>query len=78
MLDVVTIAGSPSDPSRCTAILDRARDRLGERGLRAAGVSVREMDPEELVRGRIDGPSVRHGLGLIEQARAVVVATPVY
>lgn len=78
MLDVVTIAGSPSASSRCAAILDRARDRLAARGVRAAGFSVRDLHPEELVWGQIGGPSIQNGLGLIEQARGVVVATPVY
>ena len=78
MLDVVTIAGSPSAPSRCAAILNRARERLTGHGLGTAEISVRDLAPEELVWGRADGPSIRHGLDLIERARAVVVATPVY
>ena len=78
MLDVVTIAGSPAAPSRCAAVLDRARDRLGERGWETAVINVRDLHPEELVWGLTDGPSVLHALDLIERARGVVVATPVY
>jgi NAD(P)H-dependent FMN reductase len=78
MHDIVTIAGSPSAPSRCAAILDRARERLATRGLRAAAISVRDLQPEELIWGQIDGPSIQHGLGLIEAARGVILATPVY
>lgn len=78
MHDIVTIAGSPSAPSRCAAILDRARDRLATRGLRAAAISVRDLQPEELIWGQIDGPSIQHGLSLIEAARGVILATPVY
>jgi FMN reductase len=78
MLDVVTIAGSPSAASRSAAVLDRARTRLEERGLATAPIAVRDLPPQDLVWGRLDAPAVRHGVGLIAQARGVVVATPVY
>lgn len=78
MLDVVTIAGSPAAVSRSGAVLRHARDRLERHGLRTAAIVVRDLQPEELVWGRTDGASVRHGLALIEPARGVVVATPVY
>ena len=78
MLDVVTIAGSPAAPPRCAAVLDRARDRLEELGWQTAAINVRDLHPEELVWGQTDGPSVVRALDLIERARAVMVATPVY
>jgi FMN reductase len=78
MVDVVPIAGSPAAASRSAAILERTRDRLAARGLRSAAITVRDLHPEELVWGRIDGPSVQGALALIEQARGVVIATPVY
>lgn len=78
MLDVVTIAGSPAAPSRSAAVLEQARDSLRGRGLTTAPISVRDLPAEDLVWGRVESRRVRDGLDLIDQARGVIVATPVY
>jgi FMN reductase len=78
MLDVVTIAGSPAAPSRCEATLAWTRQELERRGLRTAGVNVRDLDPQALLWGRLGDPGLRAAADLVESARAVVIATPVY
>lgn len=78
MIDVVTIAGSPAAPSRCAAALDTARGLLERRGLSTAAVSLRDLPPRALVRAEFDDPAIQRALSLVEQARAVIVATPVY
>lgn len=78
MLDVVTIAGSPASPSRCVAALDTARARLERRGLSTAAINLRDLPPEALVRAHFDDPAVQRATALVAEARAIVVATPVY
>lgn len=78
MLDVVTIAGSPSAPSRSAQVLELARARLEAEGLRCSSVVVRDLDPADLVYARPDGPSVAEAIGLVQASRAVIIATPVY
>jgi FMN reductase len=78
MFDVLTIAGSPSSPSRSAAVLAYARRFLEKHGLVTDALSVRDLDAAELLTARFEGPSIRNGVALVQQARAVIIATPVY
>lgn len=78
MSDVVTIAGSPSANSRSAAVLAYARDFLHSYHLSTATIQVRDLNAEELLWGRYDGPSIREGIAKVQAARAVIIATPVY
>jgi FMN reductase len=78
VFDVITIAGSPSGSSRSTAVLDYARRTLEGYGLRVSKINVRDLPPEDLVYGRVDSPAVLESAELLREARAVVIATPVY
>lgn len=78
MLDVVTIAGSPSSPSRCAAALETARDLLERRGLSTAAINLRDVPPEAMLWARFDDPAIQRATALVADARAIVVATPVY
>lgn len=78
MLDVVTIAGSPASPSRCAAALDATRDLLDRRGLHTAAINLRDLPPEALLWARFNDPAIVRAAALVAQARAIVVATPVY
>jgi FMN reductase len=77
-VDVVFVAGSPSRPSRSTAVLRAVRRALPEERLTAAEVHVRDLPPAALLRGDADDPEVAAAARLIENARPVVIATPVY
>ena len=78
MIDVVTIAGSPATPSRCAAALETARELLERRGLTTADVNLRDLPPEALLWAGFQDPAVRRATAIVAQARAIVVATPVY
>nr|HMN31342.1 NADPH-dependent FMN reductase [Caldilineaceae bacterium] len=78
MLDVLTIAGSPSSPSRSSAVLAYTRRFLEKHGLTTDSLSVRDLEAAELMNARFDGPSIRNGVALVQQARALIIATPVY
>jgi FMN reductase len=76
--DVITIAGSPSANSRSAAVLAYARLELERHGLRTRALNVRDLPPEDLIYGRLESPAITEWANLITQARAVIVATPVY
>jgi SsuE family FMN reductase len=78
VLDVITIAGSPSASSRSTAVLEHARATLEQRGLRTRALSVRDLPAEDLIYGRVDSPAILQAGGLLRQARGLVIATPIY
>jgi FMN reductase len=78
MLDVVTIAGSPASPSRCAAALDTARALLQQRGLSTAAINLRDLPAEALLWASFNDPAIQRATTLVADARAVIVATPVY
>jgi FMN reductase len=78
VIDVITIAGSPSAGSRSAAVLAHARRTIERSGLRTRALSVRDLPPEDLVYGRVDSPAIREWAALLNLSRAVIVATPVY
>jgi FMN reductase len=78
MIDVVTIAGSPATPSRCAAALATARELLERRGLATAAINLRDLPPEALLWAGFQDPAVRRATSIVTQARAIIVATPVY
>jgi FMN reductase len=78
VLDVLTIAGSPSAHSRSALVLEYMQQRLEHHGLRTWGINVRDLPPEDLIYGRHDSPAIAQSAALLRQARAVIIATPVY
>lgn len=78
MMEIVTLAGSPSASSRSAAVLALIRDLLAEAGVPTTALAARDLPPEDLVYGRYDSPAIQAAGATIQQARAVVVATPVY
>ena len=78
MADVITIAGSPSAHSRSAAVLASVREHLGRHHLSTLALNVRELPAEDLLFARFDSPAVAAWAARIAEARAVIIATPVY
>jgi FMN reductase len=78
MADVLTIAGSPALKSRSSAVLAYVRQLVERQGLTTDAIHVRALDAEELLWAQFDGPSIIDAISRVQQARAVVVATPIY
>lgn len=78
MADVLTIAGSPSSSSRSTVLLTHIRNLLAVEGLTTASLAVRDLSAAELLAAKVDGASIRSGIAKVADARAVIVATPIY
>ncbi|MFM1654858.1 NADPH-dependent FMN reductase [Brevibacillus sp. B_LB10_24] len=75
---IVILSGSISASSRINGVLDYAGKVLSEAGLQVDFVNVRDLPPEDLLSARFDSTAIVQANRLIEQADAVVVATPVY
>lgn len=78
MPPVLLIAGSPSAPSRSTALLDAVADRLALRDIETHLLQVRELPAAALLAADTSHPAIVRALDHLAAAPAVVVATPVY
>lgn len=76
--DIVTIAGSPTHPSRTAALLDYCAEALSARGHHVKRVIVRDLDPVALLHGQYDSPTLQPALSAIADTQALIVASPVY
>lgn len=78
MSQVIALAGSPSPTSKSERILGLTTSLLEQNGVETATFSVRDFPAEDLFALRFDSPPVRKLADAIAEARAVVVAAPVY
>lgn len=75
---VITLAGSPRYPSRSSALLEYAREKLTAVDVEVCHWHLQNFAPEDLLYARFDSPAL---LALTEQlatADGLIVATPVY
>lgn len=78
MTVLVTIAGSPSAPSRTTALMDYAARYFTGRNWQISAINVRDLDPAELLHGQSNGATVQAAAAQIAAASGVIIGTPVY
>jgi FMN reductase len=78
MAKIVIILGSPSVKSRLNGVLDYANEALQQLGHTLERIHVRDLPAEDLLYARFDSPAITQAQKLVEQADAVIVATPVY
>jgi len=77
-VSVLLIAGSPSTPSRSTALLDAVGERLAQRHARIERLAIRELPAQALLLADWNHPAIVNAIAKVAEARVVVVATPVY
>lgn len=78
MTNVVAIAGSPSHPSRTSAVLKYAESILESEGLKSDLLVVRDLPAEDLLFANFESPALNKAKALVEQASGVIIATPIY
>jgi FMN reductase len=78
MSKILTIAGSPSNTSRSSAVLKLCSSILEEQSIDVASLSVRDIPPEDLVYANFESEALKKAQALIEQADGIIVGTPVY
>lgn len=78
LMSVLIIAGSPARASRSSALLDYLGRSLEALGIETRFVHLRDVPPEDLIEGRYQSQAARIVRTKVEQARAIIIATPVY
>lgn len=77
-MSVLLIAGSPSERSRSAALLDQVGWSLALHGAHVDRLRIRDLSPQALLLGDFSHPSVVRAINKVVNAKAIVVATPVY
>lgn len=77
-MNIVTIAGSPSTPSRSSRLLAEAARWLNEEGISHTAISVRDLPAEDLLYANFHSPALQAVTTLLEEASGVIIATPIY
>ncbi|MGP3592998.1 NADPH-dependent FMN reductase [Vagococcus sp. WN89Y] len=75
---VITLAGSPRFPSRSSALLAYARERLSALNIEVYHWHLHNFEPQDLLYARFDSPALQTFIEQLKTAEGIVVATPVY
>lgn len=75
---VITLAGSPRFPSRSSALLEYAREKLNALDIEVCHWHLQNFAPEDLLYARFDSPALKTLVEQLEGADGLIIATPVY
>lgn len=75
---IVTISGSPAVQSRSAHLLGVAEALLRDAGLTVRRINVRDLPATPLLHADVAHPALRAAVELVDNAQAVVMASPVY
>ncbi|WP_188456947.1 NADPH-dependent FMN reductase [Virgibacillus oceani] len=78
MSEIVIISGSPSKYSRSEQVLKYLGSLLKKEHFSVTHVSVKDIPYEDLFLGKYDSPAINKLASLIQNAKGVVVGSPVY
>lgn len=76
-MTVLLVSGSPSEHSRCAALLDAVQQRLQLRGVDVDRLHIRDLSPQALLLADVSHRTVAHAAAQVARAKAIVIATPV-
>ena len=77
-MTILLIGGSPSATSKTARWLENIRVRLEQEGARTESLQVRDLPAAALLLADFQHPEILAALQRVEQATAIVIATPVY
>ncbi|MGJ8514813.1 NAD(P)H-dependent oxidoreductase [Carnimonas bestiolae] len=77
-MSVVVIHGSPSEPSRSSALAYYLSKPLEQQGITVHHVTLTQLPADALLRTDTAHPKLSHYLELIANASGIIIATPVY
>lgn len=75
---VITLAGSPRFPSRSSALLEYAREKLSALDVEVCHWHLHNFDPQDLLYARFDSPALQALNEQLAGADGLIVATPIY
>lgn len=76
--DIVIVSGSPSPSSRSEKVLHYIGDLVGKGGYSVQYISVTEVESGDLLFGNVHRPKIKEIAIALEEAKGVIVGTPVY
>ena len=77
-MSILLIAGSPSEHSRSSALLEAVSQRLVGRGATVERLLIRDLSPQALLLADVANRRIQAAIDQVARAATVVVATPVY
>lgn len=78
MSKITIISGSPNAASRLNGLIDYARKEIEALGHVTSTITVVTLPPEDLVHARFGSAAIVEANRLVEEADAVIIASPVY
>lgn len=78
MSKIVIISGSPNEASRLNGIVQYVQHQLIEQNLTTKIISVVYLPAEDLIHANFNSPAIQEANKLVEEANAVIIASPVY
>ncbi|SNZ09367.1 FMN reductase [Terribacillus aidingensis] len=78
MTDIIILSGSPSRKSRSLLAAAYAGELAEQQGYTAEVISITDFKPEDLVYARFDSPAIVEAGKAIENAKGLIIASPVY
>ncbi|TWT07674.1 NADPH-dependent FMN reductase [Planococcus sp. CPCC 101016] len=75
---IIIISGSPSDTSKTKKVLDYLGTILELEGFSIKHISVKDVSKDVLFDGAYDSPEIRDIAILIQNAKGVIIGSPVY
>lgn len=78
MPSIILLSGSPSAQSRSAALLEYARQHFVANGITAQIFGLRDFPAEDLLYAKYDSRAFETFIRLVDEADALVVATPIY
>ncbi|BDG32731.1 NADPH-dependent FMN reductase [Parageobacillus thermoglucosidasius] len=74
----VIINGNPSQVSRLNGMIQYVEQRLLQAGIEIEHIRVAELPAEDLIKAKFDSEAILHANKKVEEAEAIVIASPVY
>ncbi|UFU00780.1 NADPH-dependent FMN reductase [Radiobacillus kanasensis] len=78
MSDIVVLSGSPSERSRSDLVLRHLGTLLEKEKLKVTHISIRDVPQEVLFYGKYDSQAIQEITSLIQNAKGVIIGSPVY
>ncbi|MCC3701149.1 NADPH-dependent FMN reductase [Rouxiella badensis] len=77
-MKVISLAGSPRQPSRSSALLALSEQWLSARGVEVVSYSLQDFAAEDLLFANFSSPQLKELVAQLETADGLLIATPVY
>src|SRR5690625_1992512 len=78
MSDIAIISGSPSGNSSSEKVLNYLGAFLEQEGLSIRHISVKDVSSDVLFEGKYDSPEIQHIAAVLQDAKGVIVGSPVF